>query len=95
MGKIYHFMAVLSRHGVKELAAIAGPVYRSRALSGLIKKKARLKGELFADSVVHRLLRGSGYSFFQFSGRRDRTALPARHISDSRISFNSTPSFSW
>jgi hypothetical protein len=30
---------------------------------------------------------------FQFSGRRERTAAPARHISDSRIAFSSASSF--
>src|SRR3989344_9508718 len=31
--------------------------------------------------------------FFQFSGRSERTAAPAFHISESRISFNSFSSF--
>ncbi len=33
--------------------------------------------------------------FFQFSGRSERTAAPACHISESRMTFSSASSFSW
>jgi hypothetical protein len=42
--------------------------------------------------IINRLLEND--YFFQFSGRSERTAAPARHISDSRITFNSASSFS-
>ena len=35
----------------------------------------------------------ANYDLFQFSGRSERTAAPARHISDSRISRNSASNF--
>ena len=45
--------------------------------------------------AAQRDLHAASRHFFQFSGRSERTAAPARHISESRMTFSSASSFSW